>query len=151
MKDAAFVRGQGQLRFRCWPRSDIHLSRNDNRVHAQSFQAAAGSRLLFEQISSDVRIDFAVDRELEFARDSGGEDRAVAVDEMQRCPHRSAARPNGLSDWPRLRFNAISKFRWRIDAEVKSLRIERLRFCQLLRKIVLRDAAVRRNAKISRE
>src|SRR4029077_1555775 len=103
---------------------------------------------MIEQIFSYFRIDFTVDHGPEFARYASGSDWAVAIDEMQPSPHRRAARPQSLADRFRLVRLAVSKLRPRIDAHIKTSWIERRRFKQFLRKIVLGDAAVGRDAEI---
>src|SRR4029453_14935644 len=78
-------------------------------------------------------------------------DWAVTIDEMQACPHRGASRAQSLAYRLRLICDTIGQLRPRVDAEIKASRIEWRGFKQLLRKVVSRHTAVRRDAEICRK
>src|SRR5437899_2163380 len=122
--------------------------RDDQAVNAELFEH---SGLIAEQVISHVGIDLAVNREVKLARDTGGQNRAVAVDETQARPHRCASRPHDLPDWSRLFLDPISVFGRRIDTQIKALRIERRGAHQFLSKVVFGNAAIRWNRLIRRE
>ena len=90
-----------------------------------------------------------MDGAIEFPRDTVRPDRAVAVDEPDGSPHRSAAGPHNRPEWFRLLFNSIRALGRRINTEVKAFRIERRRLGQFLGEVVFRDAAIGRNPEVS--
>src|ERR1700720_4060030 len=102
-------------------------------------------------MSSHVRVDLSMNEELEFTRYARGQNWAVTVDETQLRPHRCVAWTRNLADGPASVFASISELGWGINRQIKSLRVERCRTRQFLGKVVLWHAAIRRNAKISRE
>src|SRR5262249_61768039 len=89
------------------------------------YQFALCSSVVPQHIASHVRINFTVDAGCEFARHTGGADWTVAINEVQRCPHRRAARAQSLADWLRFVCLTIGQLRPWIDAEIKALRIKR--------------------------
>src|SRR5207245_7637520 len=107
--------------------------------------------LATEQMTSYAGIDFAVNRGREFASHAGRPNRAVAIDEMQSCPHRCASRAQNFADELRFIGCAIGKLGPRINAEIEPGWIEGRRFKQLLREIVPGNTAVRRDVDVGRE
>src|SRR6266404_5055742 len=151
MKNAALFSRSHQLPLRHWLWIDIRLPRDHDPIDAKLCEQSFRSRLRPKQIFRHVRIELAMDREVEFTRDAGRSNWAVAVKETQPSPPRSATRPNSLTDRAGFFLHAISTFRRRINAQVKPLRIERRGLEQSLIEIVLRHAAIGRNKKIGRK
>ena len=56
-----------------------------------------------------------------------------------------------MADGSRFFFDAVGVFRFGINTQIQSLRIERISFKELLAEIIFRNAAVWRKAKVSRE
>ena len=80
---------------------------------------------MLQEPFGQARIDFAMNGAGQFAGDASRPDGAVAVNETQAGPHRSAAKPDRLSNRRGFCLAAIKSLRRRIDAEVKTLRIKR--------------------------
>ena len=92
-----------------------------------------------------------MNRGREFASDAGRPNRAVAIDEMQSCPHRCASRAQNFADGLRFVGYAIGELGPRINAEIEPRWIEGHSFKQLLRKIVPGNTAIRRDVDVGRE
>ena len=121
---------------------------NDS-IHSDPRQFTVGTALPFGKVFACPGEQLAVNREVEFARHSGRPDGTVAVDHAHAAPHGSAAGPQGRAEGHRSFLQAIIKLGRRIDAEIEALRVERRGLRELLIKVVFRDAAVRREAKVS--
>src|SRR4051812_30868331 len=92
-----------------------------------------------------------MDRRIEFARDAGRPDRAVAINETNAGEHRRAAGTHRGSKRLRHFLDSIGTFGSGINAEVKSLRIERLSLGEFLSEVVFGNAAIGWDPKVGRE
>src|SRR5438309_5795735 len=115
MKNTALFGRSHQLPLRDWLWIDIRLPRDHDPIDAKLCEQSFRSRLRPKQIFRHVRIELAVDREIEFTRDAGRSNWAVAVNETQSSPHRRATRPNSLIDCSGFFLHAIRSFRRRIN------------------------------------
>src|ERR1700730_5069421 len=147
MKNATFLICKNKLPFqRRW--ISRQFLRDNDPINTQFGQRTG---LVAKKRFADGRVNLTVNGRLEFARDTRGANRAVAVDEAQTGPHRSAARPNDLANRLWFSFDAVIRFRRWVDAQIKPLPIERHGFKQLLVQVILGNTAVRRNAEVSCE
>src|SRR5437016_9829284 len=133
MEDASFICRSDQLPLGRGLRNDIHFSRHNDPVDAQSRQLTLRASLVIEQVHSCCRINLAVNRGVEFTSDSSGPDWAITIDETQSSPQRCTPGTHNLSNRLRFFLDPVCLLRPGIDAEVKALWIERRGFKQLLR------------------
>ena len=87
MKNSSFISCKNHFPFGGRLRRDIQFSCNDNSIHAQQSQFAILARLVIEQITSYLGIDFTVNRGREFTGNAGRPNRTVAIDEIASPAH----------------------------------------------------------------
>src|ERR1051325_1442045 len=112
-----FIR-RHEFPIRAEPGINSRIPRDHEAVDTDLFKQTARFGLLPNEIFGFVQIDLTMDPEIEIARDAAWENWAVTIYETQPGPHRSAPRPNNLSDWFRLLRIAIGMLRLRINAQV---------------------------------
>ena len=151
MENAAFFRVIQQLPFIERLRVQMDYVRDDDPIHADPRQFSFCAAFFSENCRADIGTHFTVDRDLEFARHTGRPNRAITVDEVNAAPERGAPGTQRRPKWLRFFFNAISKLRRGIHAQIETLRIERGGRGQRLIEVVPRHAAIRWNTQVGCE